>query len=170
MQTDSIHSESGGEENYEDMLDDDRSFHSTRASPGGSVGSAGSSSDLAEAVAQPVAPDPQPPAPGPSQPPAGPPYPPDGPPPSIFRHVSEAPEILDLKRIPSGEMSLHGPQVFGNYGVRGNDVPLKSLATKKTKKSRMTKNSRKTLQGEDLLPPSPPPPPPPPSGPPSQAK
>ena len=166
MQTDSIHSESGGEENYEDMLDDDRSFHSTRASPGGSVGSAGSSSDLAEAVAQPVAPDPQPPAPGPSQPPAGPPYPPDGPPPSIFRHVSEAPEILDLKRIPSGEMSLHGPQVFGNYGVRGNDVPLKSLATKKTKKSRMTKNSRKTLQGEDLPPPSPPPP----SGPPSQTK
>ena len=148
---------SGGNKDDDDEWEDERSFHSTRASPGGSVGTTHSDEgSLHEAEQPPVA--------GPPEPNLPHHPPPTAPPPPLFRHVSEAPRILDLKRIPSGSVSLHGPQVFGNYGVRGKDVTLKTSVSKKTKKSRTTKNSKKTQTGSPP-PPSPPPPNPPSTGP-----
>ena len=151
---------SGGNEDDIDEWEDVRSLHSTRASLGSSAETVGSDEGSLREAGQP--PVPVPPEPNlPHHPP------PTAPPPPLFRHVSEAPEILNLNRIPSGSMSLHGPQVFGNYGVRGKDVTIKTSVSKKTNKSRVTKNSRKT-QTDCPPPPSPPPPNPPPSDPPGK--
>ena len=152
---------SGGDVNVEHD-DEERSFHSTRASPGASSGRASTGTHSTNSA------DSEPAAEAGQRkerrPQVSPPRHPTRPAPATLRIVTPAAKsiatIKNIKRIPTAPMSLHGPQTFGNHGVRGEDVTLnaqKSInppvvgASKNTNtpKSTTTRKSSRQLKAKD---------------------